>query len=94
MTRAKRRDALQIIRQILDLQNSSRTDIRLSVGLNSKQVSRYLRHLVACGVLHEQPGERLGRYTYAMTPKGARLAQLLEELANTPGLEILFDGPP
>jgi len=94
MKKAKRRNALQIIRQILEIESASRTDIRLSLGLNSKQVSRYLRHLVACGVLEERSGENTRRHTYNKTSKGTRLVELLDELASTPGLEVLFDVPP
>jgi len=76
------------------MENASRTEIRLAVGLNSKQISRYLHHLVSCGVLRAQRDLRTGRDAYIITSKGERLIELLAELANTPGLETLFDMPP
>ena len=48
------REPLEIVRDILTHDGSSRTQMRLSVGLTSAQVNRYLNLLVGNDLLEER----------------------------------------
>lgn len=81
-----KRDPLEIVRDILSNSGSSRTQIRLSVGLTSAQVSRYLNLLVENRLFEERTARNENGRTLYVTPKGERLLRVIEELAGALGL--------
>ena len=74
----ERRESLQIIREILDLGGTSRTQIRLSLDLKSVQLDYYMGRLVERGLLEEEPAP-VG-YRFRVTGKGETLLALLDDL--------------
>ena len=89
--KATRREALQIVREILDLGSAGRTQIRLSIGLTARQLDYYVGWLVRQGFLEEEPGEgRRGR-RFRVTGKGERLLKLVDELVGIPGFQSVSE---
>jgi len=91
-TRSTRREALQIIREILDLETAGRTEIRLSLGLKARQLHYYLGWLVQRGFLEEEPPNRRRTRRYRVTEKGERLLKLVDDLVGIPGFQFLSEG--
>ena len=84
----ERRESLQIIREILDLGGTSRTQIRLSLDLKSAQIDYYMGRLVERGLLEEEPAPVGNRFR--VTEKGETLLALLDEMVKilpSPSLE-------
>jgi predicted transcriptional regulator len=80
-----RRSPLEIVRDILDNGVSTRTSIRLSVGLTSRQTDRYVTWLAKNGLLAETTnGSR--RRSFKVTRKGEHILGLINELIDSLGL--------
>lgn len=90
--RSTRREPLQIIREILDLESAGRTEIRLSLGLKAQQLDYYIRWLMRKGFLEEEPPNGREFRRYRVTEKGERLLKLLDELVAIPGFQFLSQG--
>lgn len=77
-----KREPLEIVRDILSHDGSSRTQMRLSVGLTSAQVSRYLNMLVQNELLAERKARNGNGRILGVTPKGERALRMIEELGD------------
>lgn len=87
----ERRKSLQIIREILEIENGSRTQVRLSVGLNGNQMGQYVDMLLRQGFLEEGPRGPRRERRIRITKKGERLLGLLNDLTKLAGFESLME---
>jgi len=90
-TKATRREPLQIIREILDLGTTCRTQIRLSIGLTTKQLDYYVDWLVRRGFLDEEIPDSRRIRQFRVTGKGEKLLGLLDDLVGLPGFDGLLE---
>jgi predicted transcriptional regulator len=86
-TKITRREPLQIIREILDLGTTCRTEIRLSIGLTTRQLDYYVEWLVRKGFLKEETPDLRRVRQFRVTEKGEKLLGLMDELVGLPGFE-------
>jgi predicted transcriptional regulator len=86
-----RRKSLQIIREILEIESGSRTQVRLSVGLNGTQMGQYVDMLLRQGFLEEGPRGPRRERRIRTTEKGERLLGLLDDLTKLAGFESLLE---
>ncbi len=91
-TKSTRREPLQIIRDILDLESAGRTEIRLSLGLKARQLDRYVGWLMRSGFLQEEPPNGRETRRYRITGKGESLLKLVDDLVGIPGFQFLLEG--
>ena len=80
MQPAGRRTTPEVLKEILSVAPATKSSIRFTVGLNYSQAKRYLPYLITEGYLEIGEDEK-GRTVYEISPRGRKLLEILNELA-------------
>ncbi len=71
---------IDLMREILSLRTGRKIDFLAQTRTSSTQVTKYLQYLVAAGFLVEKTGPDGRSRVYTITPKGASLLEVLEDV--------------
>jgi len=71
---------IDLLREMLSVRTGRKIDFLAQTRTSSSQVTKYLQYLVASGFLVEKIGPDGRSRIYTITPKGAELLKVLEEV--------------